>query len=241
MSWRMRGGDAGAQRCRRASLRSRNSRCATLGHGEDRRLLRSPATSGPIWRRRPTRAEDKGHADDGADPDIDALGYGINEQGLVVGSAQAEVGRSRAALFADATVIDLDTLGGADRSQIVANSRPSGLLIHGTAYRPDPVLVAIELRSAQVDHCLVTMDEQEIEALDAGTVTGWIRTGETFLAYPLDTPGAVDVCRFRSAQALAPASTQLCIPSAGSAPGRCARTPACGAARRSRPRQRRRA
>ena len=115
----------------------------------------------------------------------------------------------------DLVVSDLDgkRLGHAtginDRGQIAANSNPSGFLIHCTAYRLDPVLLAVEYRNADFGHYFVTAEAREIETLDAGAFTGWTRTGETFLTYPLGTPGTDNVCRFWSGQTFAPRSSHF--------------------------------
>jgi probable HAF family extracellular repeat protein len=164
-----------------------------------------------------------------------SVGWGINNRDDVVGFAFVAGDTPppdwfqpgpRAFLFSRGKLYDLnelvvsdlggkrlsDATGINDRGQIAANSRPSGFLIHCTAYRLDPVLIAVEYRNAEFDHYFVTTDEHEIETLDTGAHTGWTRTGETFLVYPLDTPGTANVCRYWSGQTFAPASTHLYTP-----------------------------
>jgi hypothetical protein len=56
----------------------------------------------------------------------------------------------------------------------------------------------VEFYYAALDHYFVTQNPQEIAALDGGVFKGWVRTGQSFLAY---APGQSDnrgrrVCRF---------------------------------------------
>jgi hypothetical protein len=57
-----------------------------------------------------------------------------------------------------------------------------------------------------MDHYFVTTSTQEIAALDASHSSGWVRTGESFIAYGPDF-GEAGVCRFWSGQTFAPLST----------------------------------
>lgn len=54
----------------------------------------------------------------------------------------------------------------------------------------------IEYYEAAFDHYFMTSLPNEIEALDAGTLPGWTRTGRSFTVYPSATLGAERVCRF---------------------------------------------
>jgi glycerol-3-phosphate dehydrogenase (NAD(P)+) len=58
--------------------------------------------------------------------------------------------------------------------------------------------IAVEYYHAGLDHYFLTADEAEAAALDAGTITGWTRTGATFrvLAPPQAVPGVRPVCRY---------------------------------------------
>ena len=66
--------------------------------------------------------------------------------------------------------------------------------------------VAIEYYHRGMDHYFVTTSTQEIAALDASHSSGWVRTGESFIAYGPDF-GEAGVCRFWSGQTFAPLST----------------------------------
>jgi hypothetical protein len=58
------------------------------------------------------------------------------------------------------------------------------------------LVVSVEYYHASLDHYFMTIDPNEIAALDSGQIVGWERTGFRFLAY--DSPGAGrnPVCRF---------------------------------------------
>lgn len=72
--------------------------------------------------------------------------------------------------------------------------------------------VAIEFAHAGYGHYFVTTALPEIAALDAGTVPGWQRTGESFAVFDLGTPGAAGTCRFWSGQTFAPRSSHFYTP-----------------------------
>jgi glucose/arabinose dehydrogenase len=55
---------------------------------------------------------------------------------------------------------------------------------------------AIEYYNAALDHYFVSSAPSDIDALDAGVLTGWRRTGESFGAYTTPLPGYGAVCRF---------------------------------------------
>lgn len=56
----------------------------------------------------------------------------------------------------------------------------------------------VEFLHREWDHYFVTGIAQELSKLDAGAFAGWERTGQTFKAWPLGTPGTANVCRFFS-------------------------------------------
>jgi glucose/arabinose dehydrogenase len=61
----------------------------------------------------------------------------------------------------------------------------------------DPQVVdAVEYYYAAGDRYFVTSLAGEIEALDAGVLTGWQRTGLGFRAWPAPRTGSVPICRF---------------------------------------------
>src|SRR5581483_9948999 len=55
---------------------------------------------------------------------------------------------------------------------------------------------AIEYYHAALDHYFVSAAPSDINALDAGVLTGWRRTGTSFGAYTAAAPGRAAVCRF---------------------------------------------
>lgn len=78
----------------------------------------------------------------------------------------------------------------------------------GTAAPPTPPVTTppagavpieiVEFLHREWDHYFVTGIAQELSKLDAGVFAGWERTGLSFKAWPLGTPGTVNVCRFFS-------------------------------------------
>jgi hypothetical protein len=54
----------------------------------------------------------------------------------------------------------------------------------------------IEYYDAGQDHYFISSLQAEVNALDRGQFTGWVRTGLTFKAYPEVTASASPVCRF---------------------------------------------
>jgi uncharacterized delta-60 repeat protein len=54
----------------------------------------------------------------------------------------------------------------------------------------------IEFYNPALDHYFISSLQPDIQALDSGRISGWIRTGYTFKAYPAPTIGASPVCRF---------------------------------------------
>jgi hypothetical protein len=68
---------------------------------------------------------------------------------------------------------------------------PGGSTIHGVFASPAPVVTAavIEYYNPRLDHYFITQDAGEIHALDSGVFPGWVRTGQSFMAY---VPGQSD-------------------------------------------------
>ena len=64
------------------------------------------------------------------------------------------------------------------------------------AYGQATVEPVIEYYDATLDHYFVTQLANEIEALDAGRIPGWTRTGLAFGASTSSGPGSSPVCRF---------------------------------------------
>jgi len=58
-----------------------------------------------------------------------------------------------------------------------------------------PPVTVVEYYHAQLDHYFVTWLPDEIAKLDAGTLAGWVRTGETFRAHATVEAGTSPVCR----------------------------------------------
>jgi len=90
---------------------------------------------------------------------------------------------------------------------------PQAILVSGNGTTTSPpapsaTVDLLEYYHAGFDHYFMTTSAFELAALDVGTVTGWVRTGYQFKAYPLATPGTATVCRFFSA-AFAPKSSHF--------------------------------
>ena len=60
----------------------------------------------------------------------------------------------------------------------------------------DGTVDVIEYHHAGLDHWFVTGLQSEIDALDAGTFPGWVRSGHRFRAYRSTVAGSSPVCRF---------------------------------------------
>ena len=71
---------------------------------------------------------------------------------------------------------------------------------------------AFEYYHGGYGHYFATAALQEIAALDAGTVSGWSRTGQSFRVLAANEPGAVNVCRFWSERTFAPKSSHFYTP-----------------------------
>ena len=59
-----------------------------------------------------------------------------------------------------------------------------------------PAAAVVEYYNVALDHYFVSALAADIAALDAGSLSGWTRTGLTFNAYLSPAPGASPVCRF---------------------------------------------
>ncbi|MFO1314817.1 MAG: metallophosphoesterase [Burkholderiales bacterium] len=77
------------------------------------------------------------------------------------------------------------------------------------------VSTAVEFYHGGYGHYFVTASAPEIAKLDAGTIPGWTRTGESFGVLDLGAAGAAGVCRFWSGQTFAPKSSHFYTPIAG--------------------------
>jgi hypothetical protein len=79
----------------------------------------------------------------------------------------------------------------------------------GTSSTP----VVVEYYHSGFGHYFMTASRDEIAVLDAGVFPLWERTGQSFKAYLLDTPGMANVCRFFSV-AFSPKSSHFYTSSA---------------------------
>jgi len=76
------------------------------------------------------------------------------------------------------------------------------------------VVRAVEYYHSGIDHLFVTANPLEIDALDSGTVDGWLRTGQRFRVDDAPAAGLVPVCRFYTS-AYAGKATHFFTASAG--------------------------
>ena len=98
-----------------------------------------------------------------------------------------------------------------DRGQIVAEGCNSEGC-QGLRLEPVVTTSAVEFFHAGYGHYFVTVDPAEIASLDAGTVTGWQRTGKSFEVWRSAAAGLEPVCRFWSGQSFAPKSSHFYTP-----------------------------
>ncbi len=77
----------------------------------------------------------------------------------------------------------------------------------------DARVTAIEYYHSAFDHYFITASPEEAAALDAGIFKGWARSGQSFKAYPPNTPQAANFCRFFSV-GFEPKSSHFYTPSA---------------------------
>ena len=150
---------------------------------------------------------------------------GINSQGQIVGSATWQVGyvnefpvvTNRGWIYSAGTMRDLTSLvdpGSGwttiryaaainDAGQIAATGCRAAGPCHAVLLSPSQnVGDAVEYYNAQRDHYFMTAYAAEIALLDAGHFPGWVRTGQQFPIYLVDTSvggvpsGLSPVCRF---------------------------------------------
>ncbi|MFO1398909.1 MAG: metallophosphoesterase [Burkholderiales bacterium] len=82
----------------------------------------------------------------------------------------------------------------------------------GLAGHAGAAAIAVEFYHATYGHYFVTASAAEIAALDHGTLPGWVRTGESFGVFDVDTVGTANVCRFWTGQTYAPKSSHFYTP-----------------------------
>ncbi len=93
----------------------------------------------------------------------------------------------------------------ASRSPAVASPSPR------SHRHPSASALAVEYFNALFAHYFITTNPDEIAKLDAGTIKGWQRTGQSFNVYASPGAGLVAVCRFFSAS-FAPKSSHFYAP-----------------------------
>ena len=83
-------------------------------------------------------------------------------------------------------------------SCVVARVLMTAALCAAATVSRSATLEAVEYYNAELDHYFVTASSNEITKLDAGTFSGWARTGQHFTVFDPATPvaGMSPVCRF---------------------------------------------
>lgn len=81
-----------------------------------------------------------------------------------------------------------------------------------------PTTTVVEYFHASFGHYFITGSTREVEALDAGQLSGWARTGKSFKAYTAAEAGLTVVCRFFTV-AFAPKSSHFYTPIAAECSG----------------------
>ena len=82
-----------------------------------------------------------------------------------------------------------------DESSLMVNP-DSGQVRPPAPAQPLAEVSVVEFYRVAAGHYFMTADSAEIDALDHGVLSGWVRTGETFNAYPPSETGRAPVCRF---------------------------------------------
>jgi Matrixin/Repeat of unknown function (DUF5648) len=90
------------------------------------------------------------------------------------------------------------TLGPQTASFVIGTSSgPQQLTLTGTGVSgPSTTSEVVEFYNAALDHYFMTADLNEIEVLDAGTISGWQRTGYSFAAFITPATETSPVCRY---------------------------------------------
>ncbi len=106
----------------------------------------------------------------------------------------------------------VDVIDTATKTVVFTRAVPSDPVSLGAFISPPLVRArqAVEFYHAFFGHYFVTIQEDEIEALDTGVFVGWARTGQTFNVFDLGS-GYADVCRFFTT-AFAPKSSHFYTP-----------------------------
>ena len=106
----------------------------------------------------------------------------------------------------------VDVIDTTTKAVVFTRAVPSDPVSLGAFISPPLVRArqAVEFYHAFFGHYFVTIQEDEIAALDTGVFVGWARTGQTFNVYDLGS-GYADVCRFFTT-AFAPKSSHFYTP-----------------------------
>jgi len=86
---------------------------------------------------------------------------------------------------------ELDILTPDDRYRVPLAA--SGI---GAPPPPASTVEVIEFYHGAFDHYFMSSSSADIQALDSGSLPGWVRTGQSFRAYETAQPGTSPVCRF---------------------------------------------
>jgi hypothetical protein len=86
--------------------------------------------------------------------------------------------------------------GRAGDDDMARNGVISGLGGPALPYAPLATVTLVEFYAASLDHYFMSVDTQEIAALDNQLIPGWMRTGLSFKAYLAGTSATSAVCRF---------------------------------------------
>ncbi|MBN8479080.1 MAG: DUF1800 family protein [Burkholderiales bacterium] len=94
------------------------------------------------------------------------------------------------------------------RRMAIALASGTTMALSSAVHAAEPTATVVEYRHAALDRYFLTANAVEIDALDAGTLAGWTRTGVTFRAWTnaTDHAGARPVCRFYGKPGVGPDS-----------------------------------
>ncbi len=148
-----------------------------------------------------------------------AVGYAVNTESDMNGTflkmiwdqGSTELGSSGAGLFTFYAPGSYYELRGGLSAGIASCSDPSGYdlftrmdvalpllrqYLTPDAPNPNGRVPVVEFYAQSLDHYFISTNPVEIDALDTGTIPGWVRTGLRLLAYADPASGASPVCRF---------------------------------------------
>jgi photosystem II stability/assembly factor-like uncharacterized protein len=129
------------------------------------------------------------------DPALSSRVYAATTAGVFT---SADSGSGWKPLNAGLTSHQVNDLSLDQSGSLLRAATAGGLFEYRLGPQPAGTVAVIEYQDAGRRQFLMTASPGEIASLDAGTSTGWVRTGHQFYAYAEHAPDSVPVCRFVS-------------------------------------------